>query len=286
MKINTNHKKAAGWMLRILILGMCSWVIWNAVSDRWSFDFQFTNEQIGLILLVIILMPINWGLEVWRWKRSLDSIEKSSWKEASRQVFSGLTLNWILPFTSGDLIARLTPNTDRKRVGILILFNRGIMLMITCLFGAYGIYIFSGSLFDSTVLQMVLLLIFLVVSGVVFYRLVGERKIPKWLMPITIISGVRYLIFTIQFVLLFYAFNPELSFVVILGGVGWTFFFRSVIPSLFGNLGVREVGALVFFESYVSEPALILIPSLLIWLINTVAPSVLGLYYILRFQGK
>jgi len=286
VKINSKYKKVAGWILRVIILGSCFRVIWQAVSDRWSFDFQFTNEQIGLILLGIILMPINWGLEVWRWKRSLDSIEKSSWKEAGRQVFSGLTLNWILPFTSGDLIARLTPNSDRKKVGVLILYNRGIMLLITGLFGAYGIYVFSGSLFDSFFWQIGMVVIFLVVASIVLLRIFRKQEFPKWVVSITIISGVRYLIFTFQFVLLLYAFIPELSMHIILAGVGWTFFFRSVIPSLFGNLGVREVGALVFFESYVSEPALILIPSLLIWLINTVAPSVLGLYYILRFQGK
>ncbi|MCP4460549.1 MAG: hypothetical protein GY816_21385 [Cytophagales bacterium] len=94
------------------------------------------------------------------------------------------------------------------------------------------------------------------------------------------------MIFTIQFIVLFYAFIPDVSLLVILAGVGWTFFFRSVIPSLFGNLGVREVGALVFFESFVSEPSLILISSLLIWLINTVAPSVLGLYYVLKFRNR
>ena len=106
-----------------------------------------------------------------------------------------------------------------------------------------------------------------------------------WLDPVAVASIFRYLIFTVQFVLLFYAFIPEVNLVVIIAGVGWTFFFRSVIPSLLGNMGVREVGALVFFERYVSEPSLILIPSLLIWLINAVSPSVFGLYYNLRFKN-
>lgn len=288
MEIIKRHKKVAGWILRILILGTCTWVIWNAVSDRWTFDFKFTNDQVWLILLVVALMPINWGLEVWRWKVSLDSIEKASWKEASRQVFSGLALNWILPFTSGDLIARLTPNADRKRVTLLIIYNRLVMLSLTIIFGIYGIYRFSQTLLHSydwgLFIGSIAAFFTIIVVGI-WLKPISTRS-WDWLFPVAITSIFRYFIFTIQFTVLFYAFIPHVSLYVILAGVGWTFFFRSLIPSLFGNLGVREVGALVFFESYVSEPALILIPSLLIWLINTVAPSVLGLYYILKFRQK
>ncbi|MCP4458248.1 MAG: hypothetical protein GY816_09535 [Cytophagales bacterium] len=201
MQINDNQKKAVGWMLRIAILGICTWVIWHAVADRWSFDFQHTDIQVGLIVLVIVLMPINWGLEVWRWKRSLDTIGHTYWKEASRQVFSGLTLNWILPFTSGDLIARLTPDADRKKVAVLILYNRGIMLLITCLFGAFGIYVFSELLFDSVFWQIGLAVVLLAVAGVVIFRLLDRDTFPIWILPITLISVIRYLIFTIQFIM-------------------------------------------------------------------------------------
>jgi len=98
------------------------------------------------------------------------------------------------------------------------------------------------------------------------------------------LSVIRFAVFFFQFYVLLAAFNPALTMHLILAGVGWVFLFRSVVPSLFGNLGVREAGALLFFEAHVSDMMLILVPSLLIWLINTVAPSVLGLYFLLKFK--
>lgn len=219
---------------------------------------------------------------------SLDSVEPTSWKESSRQVFSGLALNWILPFTSGDLVARLLPNANRKRTTLLIVYNRLVMLSLTTMFGIYGIFRFSEALlqsFDWGLFVGSVAAFFAIIAIGVWLKPISTRS-WDWLYPVAVTTVVRYFIFTFQFTLLFYAFMPEVTIGVILAGVGWTFFFRSVVPSLFGNLGVREVGALVFFESYVSDPSLILIPSLLIWLINTVAPSVLGLYYNLRFRNS
>ena len=287
MQINNNHKTIAGWVLRLIILVVCGWVIWTALADKWNFDFEFSDDQMNLILLVVALMTLNWALEVWRWKMSLDSVEPSSWREAGRQVFSGLALNWIMPFASGDLLARVLPNANKKRVALLIVYNRLVMLSLTTIFGIYGIFIFSEAFlesFDWALFVGSLAVFFAIIAVGIWLKPISIRTCD-WLYPVAVTSIFRYLVFTTQFMLLFYAFMPEVSLMVIFAGVGWTFFFRSVIPSLFGNLGVREVGALVFFESFVSEIFLILIPSLLIWLINTVAPSILGLYYILRFKN-
>ncbi len=241
-----------------------------------------------MLLIVTVLALVNWWLEVWRWKYSLEQIEACTWGEASRQVFAGLALNWIMPFTSGDLMARLIPNKDRKQVGLLIYFNRSIMLAFTIIFGMFGVYWYSRAQFASNILIVIIALLVLITLGFMAKKALwrGEIINSRWLLNLSLISIARYAVFVFQFLLLIKVFNPEFSTFLILAGVGWIFLFRSVIPSLFGNLGVREASALVFFEGQVDNMTLILVPSLLIWLINTVMPSVLGLYYLMRFPVK
>ncbi|MEQ9229036.1 MAG: lysylphosphatidylglycerol synthase domain-containing protein [Cyclobacteriaceae bacterium] len=277
-----------GWIVRLLILAVCTWFIVSKVGEKWQFDSELLTGKMPMLLIVMVLAFVNWWLEVWRWKYSLKQIGNCTWSEASRQVFAGLTLNWIMPFTSGDLMARLIPNKERKQVGLLIYYNRAIMLAMTIIFGMFGVYWYSTEQFASNILIVLFALLGLIALGFLAKKVLGrgESITSKWLLNLSLISIARYAVFVFQFLLLIKVFNPEFSIFLILAGVGWVFLFRSVIPSLFGNLGVREASALVFFEGLVDNMALILVPSLLIWLVNTVMPSVLGLYYLIRFPVK
>ena len=207
---------------------------------------------------------------------------------AARQVFSGLALNWIIPFTGGDLAAKMVSFDNKSQIAILIYLNRGIMLGLTVLYGAFGVFTYSYSQFTSKIGLLLFCLIVLVSIGIWGNKMLSRSKKSNLTLFLNIggLSVVRYAVFTFQFFILILVFNVELSTLMILGGIGWIFLFRSLIPSLLGNFGVREASALVYFESLVSEPSLILIPCLIIWLINGVLPSVIGLYHVIRFPVK
>jgi hypothetical protein len=289
MQITHNHKKIAGWVARLLVLATCVWFISTQLNEKWTLDWELFEGKWNVIAFVAGLAFVNWGLEVWRWKMSLDVLRLHTWQEAMSQVFGGLALNWVLPFTSGDLMARLLPNDDKKQVAVLIFYNRVIMLTLTVLLGAFGVYIYSAEVFQLQRWPMgfaVLSIYFISVWIRQYARKRGYVLPTPILIKISTISILRYAVFTAQFYLLILTFNPLLSDSVIIGGVGWTFLFRSIVPSLFGNLGVREASAFLFFEGYVTNMMLILAPSLLIWVINTVAPSVVGLYFLLKFRIK
>lgn len=255
------------------------------MRGKWPDELSISRYQWAIILIVCSLALVNWFLEVLRWKLSLDQMTKSSVKMAARQVFAGLALNWIIPFTGGDLVARLIPNSDRKMATLLIAYNRAIMLAITVIFGAFAMYQYSSDSKDSIWLgSFGLVFVLILVLALVRRFLRLERMKTNWIVQISVLSIMRYSVFTVQFYLLLLAWNPALPMITLIAGIGWIFFFRSMVPSLFGNLGVREASALIFFESI--SPEMILIPSLLIWVINTVLPSGLGLYYLIRFPVK
>lgn len=239
--------------------------------------------------LVGILMVINWYLEVLRWKVSLQPFEPISIQNAWQVILGGLALNWVLPFTSGDLLARISQQNDKYQATSAAMLNRGIMLILTLILGIYGMsklaveYDVNG--------WFTLLLIF----SYPLIRWLFKKSLNRFLsyfrnlnrlilIRIIGLSFLRYSVFVFQFYLLLSAFLPDLSTDLILAGIGWVFLIRSVLPLFFGGIGVREASGIIFFESHVPDLQIVIIPIFLIWMINTVLPSVVGLVFVFRFK--
>lgn len=249
------------------------------ISDKLAgTDIHFPAIEPGFVLmmtLALILMPVNWILESEKW-RMLVPQERLTPADSFKVVLRGLALNWIVPFTAGDAIARADGSSDLRKSAASILINRVSMLTVTLLFGGLSVayylhfeleYLVMGVAFFVTSL----LILTYAYSGNVF--------------SVSLLTLLRYFVFTLQFYLLISYFNPTLTGEIILLGIGWIFLFRTVIPALFGSLGVREASALVFFEG-LTDPSLILLPCLLIWIINQVIPSILGTLFILAYRPR
>ncbi|MEM6830592.1 MAG: hypothetical protein AAGA66_07040 [Bacteroidota bacterium] len=236
-------------------------------------------------------MILNWYLESYRWKISIHSFQPFSIKEAAMDVLRGLAMNWIMPFTSGDLIARLTGKENKRLVGIAIALNRAIMLFITCVFGCYGVISFA----DTSSHRPFLGIFLLILTSIVFFILIRNYSLKKFQFPllernrVMVIIGIsilRYAIFTLQFFIILKVFLPDLSNQILLSGLGWMFFFKSVIPSLFGGLGLREASAMIFFEKFVPNMSHVLFPIFLMWMINNALPSFLGALLVWKLKLK
>ena len=266
-------------VMKICVAFACLWFIYSKVSFeeiKWeTFSLGFSRPI--LMVFVIILMPFNWSLEAERWRVAVDE-EPLTFRESISKILAGLALNWVVPFTLGDAGGRLIGVLNYQKSGIALVKNRMIMLVITVVFGAGSV------MFYYQVLSLRAIGIFIII--IVAIALFLSNRLPKLILTkeIVILSLLRYLIFTIQFIVLLYLFLPELKYEVIIFGVGWIFLFRTIIPSLFGNFGVRESSAILYFEPHVADLNLVLIPCLLIWIINTVIPSIVGSYFVFNWK--
>lgn len=221
-------------------------------------------------------MPLNWILEAMKWQRSV-SEEQLSFGRALQAVLCGLALNWVVPFTLGDAGGRLW-NLQERRSGVMALaVNRMISLGITGVFGGVSVLAYFGYVSFDKVLQALSAAVVLLIG-------VGWWGMKATYRPVLRVALLRYAVFTFQFYLLIEAFFPDLNFALILSGIGWIFLFRSFIPSIFGNFGVREASALLYFEHYLPDSERILVPCLLIWMINTVIPSLVGACMIFKLK--
>lgn len=234
-------------------------------------------DNVWIALVVLLLMPVNWGLEALRWQVAVPE-ENLSLKEAANRVLIGLALSWWVPLTLGDAGGRLIGVQNVKKAIAGLVQVRVVSLVITLGFGGLSLLYYFN--YAPGHLLPILALVFL--SLVLFPFFITQKNLRLLLQY----SVLRYSVFTFQLFLLLYSYLPELSPVSLVMGVGWIFLFRSVIPSLFGNFGVREASALIFFESLEVSPALVLAPCLLIWLINTVLPSLMGAFRLSQLNIK
>ncbi len=282
--IEMSKTKKWFWIgLKTLITLLCFYFLYDQFQNR-SISFEeleIPKYLVPVLLFQILLMILNWYSEIFRWKISVEVTEEISFKQASIDVLGGLTMNWILPFTAGDFVARVISKKDRLGTTSAILLNRTIMLLMTLILGVYGTSVFLKDQFNWSYLLGSLVLVLLVAAA--SYRAIPKKFTSyfgelenRTLGKILFISIGRYLVFFLQFIILLKFFNPDLTIPILSAGIGWIFFVRTSIPSLLGGLGLRESSALIFFQGLVENLGSIVCPVFILWILNTAIPSIIG----------
>ncbi|MEP1097488.1 MAG: hypothetical protein ABJG78_20395 [Cyclobacteriaceae bacterium] len=283
-------KKWSWIVLKAFITLLSFYFIQDQLTDRAvTKSLNLPDNFIPVMILQLFLMIVNWILEIHRWKISIESSERISFRQASIDVLGGLTMNWIVPFTVGDYIIRIAAKRDKYRATSAIFLNRVIMLFLTLLVGLYGlISLLDGNgsylLFGIFSLAVVFFVADRIAQGRFSQYFTELNRRTLW--EIILISTCRYSIFFIQFVILITLFNPELDLITISSGIGWIFLVRTSIPSLFGGVGLREASALFFFQDIIADTVTVVFPVFVLWVLNTALPSLLGSLLLWKFKTQ
>jgi hypothetical protein len=115
---------------------------------------------------------------------------------------------------------------------------------------------------------------------------VPENYSFQTLSGILFLSTVRYLVFVLQYGLLFSLFGIPLTGLQVFTGVSVMFVLMAVVPTLtfLTDLGFRWAVGIQVFQVYTLNTAGILAVSLGIWLINLIIPALVGSLLILRIK--
>ena len=100
-----------------------------------------------------------------------------------------------------------------------------------------------------------------------------------------LLAILRYLIFSLQMVLLFKFFAVDLSYFELMPIIASMYLLSSVLPSLFVFDVIIKGSIAVYLFAYfgISEVTTLSV-ILLMWLCNLVVPSVMGSYVVLNFK--
>ena len=294
-----NHKLF--FLIRLALFVFIAVYLWKTIAanqkallDLGSVNVNWQANELLLLLLTFILLPINWLLEGLKWQ-VIAAEANLSLKQAIRGVILGLTLDNVLPMGTGAISGRIISLSKESRIKVIpgILVGQVIQSLITFSFGLYGfwlVWLKASSLFHW---QPVYTFTLIGVSLVVVLSLVfWQDKIREFLAPlwqysvgawriIFIFSLTRYLVFLVQFMLLAAIFAPEIELILIFSCATWLFAARTFMPKISNleRLGIRAL-AVVFFMNLFGQPVSgVLMAVIVLWFINLAIPSIIGLTF-------
>lgn len=313
--------KYAALGLKIAIFSAVLWYIFSKVGkhaqleelgSQWQETFD-KRSSLLLLLLVLLLMPINWAFEAIKWKKLVSGIQNVSFRRAYCAILAGTSVSLVTPNRTGEFIGRILflDRDARVRGSYATFFGSLAQLITTLMVGllCFLAFYFLGNRLDvvgsdlvAVSLSVIAVLAFILVY---FYtsprHLAGKLLRLKFLQRYTqqaaiigefggrliaevmAISIARYCIFAFQFYALIILFGVDVQFYPAMLLIGMTYLIMTLVPAAWlGKIGVREAVALFVFGSFVPDTTGILLASLSLWLVNVIAPAILGSLFLLK----
>nr|WP_315220319.1 lysylphosphatidylglycerol synthase domain-containing protein [uncultured Flavobacterium sp.] len=297
-------------LVKLLIVGGAFYFIYDQLAHNDKLDWQkfitvFRKNQsvlgIGFILLLSVL---NRYFEILKWQNLAKVIHEISLGEATKQVLAALTAGIFTPNGVGEYAGKALyyPKSEVKKVVFLNLICNGIQMILTVIFGLFGLLYFNskyevitaktvGILFGIFVFFFVILFFFkkITIKGYSIEKLVHKiNEIPKSIHQKNIFLGIlRYLVFSHQYYFLFLAFDVQLPYFTLIATIAVVYFLASSLPTFqFLDFAVKGSVAIYFFGILHVNEWIVVFISTLMWFLNVVLPVILGSYYVLNFKTK
>jgi hypothetical protein len=296
----------------LLILAAYGYLVYrlSIFDDYSSFltAFQTADTVLWLTLIAaLLLMPLNILVEACKWRLLLRQTEPMTIWGAQRQVYYGYVGAFITPYHAGDYPARAMLLKDKRNFSAAIgvgLVGTVALLVVELIFGVPATWLFI-SYHPTIPMQyfaiafIVLILLLSLLPHLVRYLSRREWKNTQMsqlsvalshmsypLFMITIVwSMLRYAIWAVQLALTLHFCGVELTPVQYMIAIPFYYMVVAIFPSLPAlNIAIRGSWSLIIFGVFSQNVAGIAMAILLIWLINTVLPMLIG--SILYRNGK
>lgn len=284
-------------VLRILIILTAYGFIYYQVfhkKDLHHLSLLFSDALtksgfLGLFVVVLLMMPLNWSIEAAKWRFLVRKIEPVSFLSSFRAIFTGITVSSFTPNRVGEYLGRVFIFTKANRWDGVLATIVGSMsqLLITLLAGSVGLLLFvfrflhpenylfgyagGGLLFMTLATDVFIVFLYynfpllaqirLKIKARWFRKLKQHFHIfsmynTKELTRILLYSLFRYGVFSLQFYLLLRLFGIEINLPDALMLISVIYFIMAAIPTIaLSELGIRGSVALFFFGIYFGNPS-------------------------------
>lgn len=276
------------------------------------------GKNVWLLVLAAFMMVVNWTIEARKWQLAVASLQRLSLTRSLLAVFSGTALAFFTPNRVGEYVGRILYLDEGKRLEaipvslicslaqMLVTFGGGIagLICLRRVIGGRGDAMMLRAWMDAILLMSVLITIFLTLLYFrigalprLLARFRGLDKLRRYvhalgevrgfiLCRILLLSLLRYLVFMIQYYLLFRVFGVILNGWQVFWSVSVIFLVLAVIPTIaiLTDLGVRWKASTEVVMLFSSNTVGILAASMAIWIINLVIPALIGSLLLLRIK--
>lgn len=271
-------------------------------SQFYQFFLTLTLEKIIFAALAILLMPINWFLESFKWKKLVNVIQRDFHLfDAIQGILIGVFFGFLTPNRIGEFGGRLFKIASGNKVKALNLSLVGgfAQFVITFLFGMFGSFSLLSAYFELNyafaywcfvIIFMVTIIIYFNFKQIIkfifsyeFFRKFSAKYVFNFdftnffLLKILVITFLRYCIYVLQYVLILYFLGVDLDIIFLFKTISTMLLIQTIIPSFtLIDVGIRGNVLLFLLSDFVENQIVILICVLLVWILNLVIPAIVG----------
>lgn len=295
-------------LIKVLIVGGAFFFIYNQLANNDKLDWQRflmvfrKNQSFTGITFILLLSVLNRYFEILKWQNLVSVLRPNTLSEATKQVLAALTAGIFTPNGVGEYAGKALyfEKTAAKKIIFLNLICNGIQMILTIIFGVFGLLYFNANYHVITtktvvVLFGILMFLFLVlfsvkkltIKGYSIEKLIHKiNAIPKPIHQKNILLGIcRYLVFSHQYYFLFLAFDVDLPYLILISAVTSVYFLASSLPTFqFLDFAVKGSVAIYFFGILGVNEWIVIFISTLMWFLNVVIPVIIGSFYVLNFK--
>jgi uncharacterized membrane protein YbhN (UPF0104 family) len=322
MGMNKNIKIFINYFLGPLLFVWLSWSIYNQIrhQSNLSLSWQhisasFHGPLLWNFVFVIVLMGLNWSIEAWKWKLAVKKIQPISFGRAFKAVLSGVSFSVSTPNRVGEYVGRVMymEEGNRLRAISLTIICSMSQLMVTLVMGVTGLIclmpeIYAAEFVSGLWVKLVLygVAVTLLILTVFYFRL---SWLVKWvdripgsgryaylinavenvnatmLLQLLSLSVIRFLVFGIQYYLLFRLFGVETGWWQGFWATSITFLVLAIIPTIaLLEVVQRSTVALKIFGLLTTNELGIGLTTITVWFINLIIPALAGSLLILGIK--
>lgn len=303
------------WIAPILIL----WLVVRSLQEKQQdlgqvvtlLQQAFTGKNGGWLILTLLLTAVNWSIEALKWQALARKLEPMPFGTALKGVLAGQSLGFVSQANLGDMAGKMGYLSARNRLDSIGAFLLGstIQFLVTLFAGtlAYTAFLVRisagwGHWAVLTALWIACLITFWLLtlrgraapllervswlaSSARFFRIL-ETYSRKDVAYVTTLASLRFLTYSLQFLLVLYGFEVGLPVADQLTVVWLLFLTKSIIPafSFLSDLGIRTFSTVYFFGFYDVNPALVTSASLTVWLVNILIPVLVGIVFVVQLR--
>jgi hypothetical protein len=326
LELNKNIKFTLKYVFGPLVFCILAFSIYKQVLNQpgWQQSSGSIREVLqgkGLfeLGLVFLLMFVNWGIEARKWQLALRHLETITFWRSLKAVFTGTTMAFFTPNRIGEYLGRILYIREGKRLQAITLTIVCSMaqLLVTIVTGIVGLIFIRSYVAQNTtdaysvIFWFQLVLYVAIVAGVFmiffYFRLswlvkaLGRVTImgkylryvkvldefnATILLRILSLSLFRYLVFLLQYYLLFDVFDVVIDWWQSACVISVMFLVLAMAPTIafLTDLGIRAKASIELVQFFSGNVVGILATSLSIWFINLVIPALIGSLLILGIK--
>ena len=302
-----------------LFAGLVAYI--SYVLRQQPFDWTVVRAQLRTVehpekwaSALLLLTPINWGLEALKWQILLRRIEKTTYWNAYQGVLAGVSLGFALPSLLGDTAGRvLSLRGHRARAVGASLVSGGMQFYVALVFGAvaWAHHLTSAPTRNTPAGRWLLGVLIALSLGGVGFGLV-RRRLVSWLenrpalaryaeywhvaglysdseiARALVVAALRYVVFSVQFYVALRLVGIWLPSDLSASGIGVVFLVKTITPAfnLLSDLGVREAASLWVWAPFGVPASVLLTATLTLWVANVLLPVLVGLIWVWKLTWK